>query len=126
MNPEYLDIVSEIEQFFMKRSTELSNSGIRQLIIDPGFVFGKNLSHNYTLLKYLPRFKKLGYPLLVGVSRKSMVNRLLNIKAEDALHASGALHTLALLGGADILRVHDVKEALEVIKVVKAYQTGAV
>jgi dihydropteroate synthase len=126
LNPGYQDVVTDIEQFFINRSLELSKAGINQLILDPGFGFGKNISHNYALLKQLSRFRKLGFPLLVGVSRKSMINRLLNIKAENALHATGVIHTLALLGGADILRVHDVLEAVEVIKVVKAYQNEGV
>jgi len=123
-NPVYDDVVAEIDLFFRNKSIELNNAGIQELILDPGFGFGKTISHNYELLKHLDLFRYLKWPILVGLSRKSMITKLLNIKAEDALNATGVLHTLALTGGADILRVHDVKEAFQVIKVVKAYQNA--
>jgi dihydropteroate synthase len=124
INPVYSDVVAEISLFFRDKSAELSNSGVKQIILDPGFGFGKTLAHNYSILKNLDHFKSLDLPILVGLSRKSMINKLLNISADNALNATGVLHTFALLKGADILRVHDVKEAKEVIKVVKAYQNA--
>jgi dihydropteroate synthase len=121
-DPIYVNVVSEVDSYFKIRISELKNAGVQQIILDPGFGFGKTIEHNYSLLKHLSVFKKQGLPILVGVSRKSMINKLLHINANDALHATGVLHTLALLQGADILRVHDVKEAVQVIKIVKAYQ----
>jgi dihydropteroate synthase len=125
LNPTYGDVVSEIDQFFRKKVAALKEVGVNQVIIDPGFGFGKTIEHNYKLLKHLEIFKKIGPPILIGVSRKSMINKLLKIKPEEALNATSALHTLALLKGADILRVHDVKEAVQVIKVVNAFQNGS-
>ena len=125
-NPLYSNVVSEVELFFKDKTRELSEAGVHQIILDPGFGFGKTVGHNFALLKHLKLYKKFGLPLLVGVSRKSMINKLLHIRADEALHATGVLHTLALLEGADILRVHDVKEAVQVIKVVKAYQNDGV
>jgi len=125
-NPLYSNVVSEVELFFKDKTRELSEAGVHQIILDPGFGFGKTVGHNFALLKHLKLYKKFGLPLLVGVSRKSMINKLLQIRAEEALHATGVLHALALLQGADILRVHDVKEAVQVIKVMKAYQNEGV
>lgn len=118
-NPQYEDVTFEINNFFNENLVNLSQAGIKQIILDPGFGFGKTLEHNYSILNNLNVFKKSGNPLLIGLSRKSMIYRYLNIKPEDALSATSALHMLALLKGADILRVHDVKEAVEVIKLVE-------
>jgi dihydropteroate synthase len=90
------------------------------VILDPGFGFGKTLEHNFTLLKNLDLLAMFECPVMAGLSRKSMVNKILNVKPEDALNGSTVLHTIALLKGVDILRVHDVKEAVEVVKLVTA------
>lgn len=124
LQPVYDNVVEDILNFFRKSLEMLNAAGVRQLILDPGFGFGKTLQHNYRLLQQLGKFTELGYPILVGLSRKSMINKLLDIKPQDALHATGVLNTLALMNGADILRVHDVREAKQVIKVVKAYNGG--
>ena len=117
-NPSYQNVFSDVfaalEQF-CNRATQL---GIEQLIIDPGFGFGKTLSHNYQLLNQLEKFHLLGYPLLVGVSRKSMIQQILSVDAENALNGTTAIHTIAVQKGTSILRVHDVKEAVQVFQLV--------
>ena len=92
--------------------------GIRQLILDPGFGFGKSLSHNYQLLNQFEKFHSLGCPLLVGVSRKSMIQQIVDVDAENALNGTTVIHTIAVQKGASILRVHDVKEAVQVFQLV--------
>ncbi len=117
-NPSYHNVVDDVFvslEKFRNRATQL---GIEQLILDPGFGFGKTLSHNYQLLNQLDKFKSLGCPLLVGVSRKSMIQKVLDVSAENALNGTTAIHTIAALKGASILRVHDVKEAAQVYKLV--------
>jgi dihydropteroate synthase len=99
----------------------LRDSGISQVILDPGFGFGKSIAHNFSVLHDLSVFKKYGFPILVGISRKSMIYKLLEITPKEALPATSSLHWAALLNGADILRVHDVKEAVQVIKLVETY-----
>ena len=94
----------------------LRSLGVKDVIVDPGFGFGKTIDQNYTLLKKLNVFSIMEVPVLVGLSRKSMIYKLLNISAESALSATAALHWKALDGGASILRVHDVKEAMEVLR----------
>lgn len=121
-NPHYHDVVNDLMGFFSKKLKELREMKMNQIIIDPGFGFGKSLEHNYTMLKHLYSFKEFGFPLMVGISRKSMVTRLLGVKPEDALNGTTALHMLALQQGADILRVHDVKEAAECIRIFMSYQ----
>ena len=116
-NPNYKDVVNEVYSFFEKKIKELENLGFNEIIIDPGLGFGKNLQHNYTLLNNLHEFKKLNYPILVGASRKSMIYKLLNISPEKALNGTSIINTVALKNGADILRVHDVREAYECIKI---------
>lgn len=120
-DPKYEDLVTEILDFFIRKAEECRGAGINDLIIDPGFGFGKNPAHNYTLLSHLDSFALLGKPILVGISRKSMVYRLSGTNAEQALNGTTALHMLALEKGARILRVHDVKEALEVIGLYQFY-----
>lgn len=117
-NPQYDDIATEINQFFSTQIQAFNSFGANQLIIDPGFGFGKSLEHNYQILNHLEVFLNLKLPILVGVSRKSMIHKLLNITAEEALNGTTVLNTIALQKGAKILRVHDVKEALEAIKIV--------
>lgn len=102
---------------------ELRALGVADVLIDPGFGFGKSLEDNYRLLRRLADFRVLDAPILVGVSRKSMAYKLLDIKPEDALNATTVLHTLALQSGVEILRVHDVKAAVECIKLVEFYQS---
>ena len=124
-NPSYKDVTSEISLFFERNISHLHDSGINQIIIDPGFGFGKSIEHNYQVLRELSTFKQFNFPVLVGISRKSMIYKLLGIKPEEALPATAALHILALLNGADILRVHDVKEAVEVIKLAETYMNDS-
>ena len=115
-NPVYEDVTKEVCSFFDQKLVLLHQAGIQQVILDPGFGFGKTLNHNYKMLHELDSFKQSGYPVLVGISRKSMIYKLLEITPEEALPATSALHMIALLNGADILRVHDVKEAMQTIK----------
>ncbi|MGH2642469.1 MAG: dihydropteroate synthase [Chitinophagaceae bacterium] len=121
-NPHYENVVREVLDFFIKKTDECRQSGIQDIIVDPGFGFGKTLSHNYTLLKHLSVFNILELPVMAGVSRKSMIWRLLEITPEEALSGTTALHLLALQQGANILRVHDVKPAIEAIKIWEYYR----
>lgn len=123
-SPVYTDVVQEVGQFFRERIARLEAAGFRQIILDPGFGFGKTLQHNYELLNGLETYRRYDYPLLVGVSRKSMIYRLLGGTPTDALNGTTILNTISLLKGADILRVHDVKEAVEAVKIVKAMQSN--
>lgn len=116
-NPEYEDIIREISLFFTERVKQLTKAGVKDVIIDPGFGFGKTLEHNYELLNRLDSFKVFQLPLLVGVSRKSMIYKLLKSNPEEALNGTSVVNTLALMGGTDILRVHDVKEAVEAVRI---------
>lgn len=122
LQPEYQDVTSEVFQYFENKIHQCRQKGICDLIIDPGFGFGKTIAHNYTLLKNLDIFKILGLPILVGISRKSMIYKALNQTPEEALNGTSVLHTLALMKGAGILRVHDVREAVEVVKLVNLFQ----
>ncbi len=117
--PKYDDVLREVLQFFIKKLDILRSRGVRDIIIDPGFGFGKSIEDNYEILKKLPVFRILECPILVGLSRKSMIYKVLNITPEESLGATTALHLQALLHGANILRVHDVKEAREVIAIHK-------
>jgi dihydropteroate synthase len=112
------DIIRELFAFFTQKVEQLKLLGVKDIIIDPGFGFGKNADHNYTLLKNLESFKVFELPILAGISRKSMIYKLLNTCPDKALNGTTALNTIALLNGATILRVHDVKEAAEVVKLV--------
>lgn len=118
-NPVYGDVVSEIIQWFSEKIFRLKQHGVHDIIIDPGFGFGKTISHNFEMLSRLGDFSVTGMPLLVGLSRKSMIWKTLEISAEEALNGTTVLNTAALLNGADILRVHDVKEAVQAIKLVE-------
>ncbi len=117
VNPEYKDVVLDVKDFFAEQIEKLKLLGVNDIILDPGFGFAKNLDHNYKLLNQLDDFKVFDLPILVGVSRKSMVNKLLDIKAKDALNGTTVLNTVSLEKGANILRVHDVKEAVEAVKI---------
>ena len=118
----YKNMLEELILYFSKQINLLRKKGVKDIIIDPGFGFGKTLEQNYELLHKLNEFKIFELPILIGISRKSMINKILNIKASDALNGTTALNTLAMLNGANILRVHDVKEATDVLKLVKAFQ----
>ncbi|MFZ4520583.1 MAG: dihydropteroate synthase [Bacteroidales bacterium] len=118
-NPTYQDVLAEVTYFFENQLAHCHAKGVRQVILDPGFGFGKTVEQNFTLLDQLDKLKNLGFPILVGISRKSMINKSLNIKSTQALNGTTVLNTIALLRGADILRVHDVKEAVEAIRLVK-------
>lgn len=115
--PQYNHLVLDIIQFFAEKVKDLTQWGIPDVILDPGFGFGKSLEQNYALLQQLKQFQILELPLLVGVSRKSMVQRVLDVDASNALNGTSAIHMIALERGARILRVHDVKEAVECIKI---------
>ena len=119
---EYQDITKEILYYFSEKKDQARKYQLNDLIIDPGFGFSKTLSQNYELIQHLNLFKTLGCPILVGISRKSMIYKLLETSPEEALNGTTVLHTFALLNGADILRVHDVKQAMECIKIVKELQ----
>ena len=121
--PHYNHLVREIAGFFSEKLQLLNSMGIHDVIIDPGFGFGKTLEHNYQLLAALDYFSMFEQPLLVGFSRKSMINKLLNTKSGEALNGTTVLNTIALLKGADILRVHDAKEAREAIKITAFYNS---
>jgi dihydropteroate synthase len=116
-NPQYTDVVKELHDFFAEKMKALHNGGVENVILDPGFGFGKDVHHNYQLLKHLDSFSSFGKPLMVGVSRKSMITRLLDVSKEDALNGTTAVHMVALQKGAKILRAHDVREACECIRV---------
>tara|TARA_Y100001935_G_C17253090_1_gene482109 strand:- start:22 stop:852 length:831 start_codon:yes stop_codon:yes gene_type:complete len=117
-NPSYNNVVEEIMLFFQTKINKLNEMDFNQIIIDPGFGFGKTLEHNYEILKNLKQFQKFKLPVLVGASRKSMIYKLLNGTAEQALNGTSVVNTFSLLNGASILRVHDVKEASECVKIV--------
>jgi dihydropteroate synthase len=118
-NPIYDDVVADILKWFSKRIVRLQSEGVKDIIIDPGIGFGKSISHNFEILKRLGEFSIAGLPVLIGVSRKSMIWKTLGITPDDALAGTAVLNTVALMGGADIIRVHDVKEAVQAIKLVK-------
>lgn len=121
-NPQYADVAGEVTAFFANSIQELQSAGVHDIIIDPGFGFGKTLQHNYHLLNQLDFFALFERPLMVGISRKSMITRLLNITPEEALNGTTAAHMLALTKGASILRVHDVKAAVEAVKIFQAFK----
>jgi len=123
LKPEYDDVVADILKWFGERISRLQSMGVADIIIDPGFGFGKTAAHNFDLLRRLGELSVSGLPLLVGISRKSMIWKTLDITPEDALTGTIVLNTVALMNGADILRVHDVKEAVEAVKLVKRLRT---
>ena len=116
---KYDDIIGELISYFSKKIDDAAKFNIKDVIIDPGFGFAKNISQNFELLNNLDFFKNLKMPLLVGLSRKSMIYKTLNIKPDKALNGSTVLQTISLIKGANILRVHDVKEAIECIKLIE-------
>ncbi len=118
-NPVYDDVVADILSWFGERIFRLQSMGVNDIIIDPGFGFGKTIAHNFEMLRNLGDFSIAGLPLLVGVSRKSMIWKTLEITPEEALNGTSVLNTIALMNGADILRVHDVKEAVQAVRLVE-------
>jgi dihydropteroate synthase len=117
-NPAYQDVIKDILLDLSEKVNTLKLLGVNDIIIDPGFGFGKNLEHNFELLNRLDSFRLFELPLLVGLSRKAMIWKLLEITPRESLNGTSVLNTLALMGGADILRVHDVREAMEAIRLV--------
>lgn len=115
-NPVYTDVVAEILSWFGKRIFRLRSAGVKDIIIDPGFGFGKSIDHNFGILRSLSDFSIAGLPVMVGLSRKSMIWKTLGITSDQSLNGSTVLNSVALLNGADILRVHDVREAVEAIR----------
>ena len=116
--PRYNHLMADVTDYFARRIDRLHRLGVSDIVVDPGFGFGKTLDDNYRLLRRLDELRPLGKPLLVGVSRKSMIYRLLGTTPAESLTGTTALHTLALINGASILRVHDVREAVETSKIV--------
>lgn len=119
MNPHYDNLLKEVFLYFAERVQKLRDLGAKDIIIDPGFGFGKALEHNYELMNHLDEFQLFELPLLVGISRKSMIYKLLGTTPEEALNGTTVLNTLALMKGANILRVHDVKAAKEAVTLVE-------
>jgi dihydropteroate synthase len=120
-NPVYDDVVREIAFYFSQKIDQLRQLGVHDIIVDPGFGFGKTVEDNYRIMGKLEYFKILELPVLVGVSRKSLINKVLGVSPLDALNGTTVLNTLALQKGADILRVHDVKQAAEAVRIMKFY-----
>ncbi len=123
-NPQYKNLIQEVSLYFARKVQQLTWLGVNDIIIDPGFGFAKTLSHNYQLLRELKQLQLFKLPMLIGVSRKSMIYKLLDIQPSDALNGTTAINTIALLNGANILRVHDVKEAVECVKLVQQLQNA--
>ena len=124
--PYYEDVMKEVCAFFQSNIRELQEAGVKDIILDPGFGFGKTVEHNYQILHNLDELHLFHLPLLAGYSRKSMIWRVLNITPEEALNGTTVLNTISLLKGAHILRVHDVKECVEVIKLTQALKNNHV
>ncbi|PYF69960.1 dihydropteroate synthase [Pedobacter nutrimenti] len=122
--PSYENITLEVTDYFQKKVHQLREMGVKDLILDPGFGFSKNLEHNYKLLQEMEDLHIFELPLLVGFSRKSMIYKSLNSSPDQSLNGSSVLNTIALLKGAKILRVHDVKEAVECITLIEKMQSA--
>jgi dihydropteroate synthase len=121
-DPIYNDVLVEVKAEIENKIKKLEALGFKKIIIDPGFGFGKSTEHNFKLLKHLTEFTSFNYPILVGVSRKSMVNKVIKTSPVTALNGTTVLHTIALLNGAKLLRVHDVNEAKQAIELVQYYK----
>jgi dihydropteroate synthase len=117
----YDDLIVDIRKYFADKVYRLEQMGVNDIILDPGFGFSKTIEQNYQLMHHLNDFDIFGFPLLVGISRKAMIYKYLDTTPSESLNGTSILNTLALLNGADILRVHDVKEAVEVVKIVSKY-----
>lgn len=123
--PRYDNVLSEVFLYFARKVQQLRDLGVKDIVLDPGFGFGKTLEHNYRLMAHLEEFRLFELPLLVGVSRKSMIYRLLDVTPQEALNGTTVLNTLALMKGADILRVHDVRQAVEAVKLVETMEANS-
>jgi len=119
-SPQYENVTLDVLDFFVAKIEELNKSGINSIVIDPGFGFGKTIEHNFELLRNLAAFKIVNHPVLLGISRKSTIYRTLGVSAAEALNGTTVLNTIGVMNGAAIIRVHDVKEAKEIIKLVTA------
>ncbi len=124
-NPNYHHVVNEVIDYFISKKQDCIQAGIKDIILDPGFGFGKTNEHNYTLLRELSALNILDCPILAGVSRKGMIYKTLGVSASEALNGTTVANTMALMNGAKMLRVHDVKEAVEAITIFKAYKNAA-
>jgi dihydropteroate synthase len=124
MNPSYKNVTEEVKHFLLERVEAARRAGIEQIIIDPGIGFGKKLEHNIQLLKELRTFLPLGYPLLVGVSRKSFLGAILNVPPDDRMEGTAAAVTASILNGAHIIRVHEVREMKRIAMVSDALKSG--
>ena len=124
-HPHYDNLLKEVFLYFARKVQQLRDLGVKDIILDPGFGFGKTMEHNYELLSHLEEFRIFELPLLVGVSRKSMIYRLLDITPQEARNGTTVLDPICLLKGADILRVHDVKEAVETVRIVQAMRNNS-
>jgi dihydropteroate synthase len=118
-NPRYDDVVADILKWFSRKIVSLQSEGVKDIILDPGFGFGKTRAHNFEMLRRLNDFNVAGLPLLIGISRKSMIWKTLDLTPDEALNGTSVLNAVALLNGADILRVHDVKEAVQTIRLIE-------
>lgn len=124
-NPQYNDVIQDILLWFVPKIAQLTEAGVKDIILDPGFGFGKNATHNFEMLRRLSEFRIAGLPLMIGLSRKAMIWKTLNISPDEALTGTTALNMAALMNGASVLRVHDVREAREVITLFeKIYPAG--
>ncbi|HLD33771.1 MAG TPA: dihydropteroate synthase [Candidatus Nanoarchaeia archaeon] len=124
-HPDYKDVVKEVKQYLKKQADRAQAAGINQIIIDPGIGFGKTVEHNVQLIKHIAEFKKLGYPVLMGVSRKSFIGKILGTDdPAQRLEGTLAAVTACVLNGADILRVHDVKECVRAVKIAEAIRSA--
>jgi dihydropteroate synthase len=124
LDPSYKNVTKEVMEFFIQKTAECIAAGIHDIIIDPGFGFGKSINHNFQLLRDLSIFKIFDKPILAGLSRKSTIYKTLGISVDEALNGTTVLHTLALQNGANILRVHDVKEAKQAITLFEQYKNN--
>jgi dihydropteroate synthase len=118
--PQYEQVTQTVLDFFIQKKEACRQAGIHDLILDPGFGFGKTTRHNFEILKQLPVFRILDCPILVGLSRKSSIYKMLGVTVDQALNGTTVLNTVALLNGANLLRVHDVRQAREAITLVQA------
>jgi dihydropteroate synthase len=125
-NPVYEDVVSDILMWFGQKTVGLMALGVKDIIIDPGFGFGKNIIHNFEILRRLRELCIAGLPLMVGLSRKSMIWKTLESKPGESLNGTSVLNAVALMNGADMLRVHDVKEAVETVKLISKVKKGLI
>ena len=125
-HPHYDNLLREVFLYFARKVQQLRDLGVKDIVLDPGFGFGKTLEHNYQLMAHLEEFRLFELPLLVGVSRKSMIYRLLDTTPQEALIGMSVLHTLALMMGAEIVRVHEVRKAFEAVKIVEAMKAASV